>query len=121
MTTRVVYGHAVVAENPAPSSLTDKNGNPVYFKQIRTLTLDNGDVVYGCAHCDYTAETVNSVRPHLNKHRDVKPRPAASSAVTVLAEENVRLTAEVERWRQRARDAEKTLAAIRRAWAKVTP
>lgn len=119
---RLVYGHAVIADHPAPSNLTDKSGNPVYFRQIRTLTLDNNEVVYGCAHCDYTAEHVNSVRPHLNKHRDTKAKPTGpASAVTVLAEENARLTAEVERWRNRARNAEKTLAAIRRAWAKVTP
>lgn len=69
---RTVNRHVVVSDEPTTAPITTTTGSPVYWQQIRTLTLANGDIIYGCAHCDYTADSFTSVRPHLNRHRDAK-------------------------------------------------
>jgi hypothetical protein len=132
MTATSVNGLAVLADEPAPSPLSDKAGGQVYFKQIRSLLLENGAITYGCAHCDYTADSPASVRPHLNKHIEKTPKktapvtPADSpqridpTAIT-LADLLRQVTAlnqaidERDQWKARARKAEQDLATIQRA------
>ncbi len=119
MTATTVNGHAVITDKPTASALRDKRGNVVYWPQTRTLTLDNGDVVYGCVHCDYTSLNENSIRPHLGKHRD---RPTAAQAgelsLNQLLErlgELDKVTADRDQWRKRAVAAEKSLSTLRKA------
>jgi len=121
MTATQVDGVDVVADEPARSPVNDREGNPIYFKQMRELLLSDGRTVYGCIHCDYTAERLSQVRPHLNKHRDGK-QPRGSGAIAVLAKQLAAqaiqvetLAADRDQWRQRARSAEKSLADLRKA------
>lgn len=77
MTATEVDGRAVIADRDATSDITDRAGRPVMWRQVRELTLDDGTVIYGCAHCDYTSTNRLSIRPHLNRHRRrTEPEPA---------------------------------------------
>lgn len=121
MTATQVDGVDVVADEPARSPVNDRDGNPILFKQMRELLLSDGRTVFGCIHCDYTADKLTQVRPHLNKHRDGKPSrgsgPIAALAKQLAAQAGQveALTADRDQWRQRARSAEKSLADLRRA------
>lgn len=117
-TKRFIDGHEVVDDQPTAAPIKALNGQPVHWKQIRTLRLSNGDTVYGCAHCDYAANTPNSVRPHLNAHRNGrKSRHVSGDVEQVLAQlaHLDELTKDRDRWKQRALKAERDLRAIRRA------
>lgn len=114
-----VNGLAVVASEPAPSQLK-RDGKPVPFKQILRLLLADGSEVYGCVHCDYTSPNPNSVRPHLNAHRNGKP-PLTAGGVDVrevLRRLNAvdGIQADRDRWRDRAITAERDLSNLRRAF-----
>lgn len=74
MTATQVDGRPVITDRDTTSDITDRAGRPVKWRQVRELTLDDGTVVYGCAHCDYTSPNRLSIRPHLNRHNR---RPAA--------------------------------------------
>jgi hypothetical protein len=127
VTAAVVEGRVVIEDQPAKSPLSTAT-KPVMFRQIRELLLEDGAVVYGCAHCDYTRDTVAQVRPHLKAHGGRGPgRPRKGAAVAQdvnalsLADLLRRLRAleqaEAERdeWRERALAAERTLRTLRRA------
>ena len=73
MTATEVSGLRVVETFSVPTGSNQKpngvdNGIPAMYRQIIGLVLENGHRTYGCAHCTYTNDNVNSVRPHLNKH-----------------------------------------------------
>lgn len=125
MTATHVDGRKVVEDEPARSPLY-RDDRPVFFKQIRELLLDDGSVVFGCVHCDYTAVSVGVVRPHLKAHGSRGPgRPKGTVARDVnelsLAEllRKVRgleqIEADRDAWRKRALDAERRLNTLRRA------
>jgi hypothetical protein len=131
MTATHVNGLEVMAEEPVASPLGTPE-RPMYFRQIRRLLLADGSEVFGCVHCDFTADAAGRVRGHLAKHSPPgTPSPAAPSRkgrrinvnelLTRLAHGDAavaRLRAveeERNQWRTRALDAERTLATIRRA------
>lgn len=132
MTATHVNGLEVITDEPAEAPLSTAD-RPVFFKQIRRLLLADGDEVFGCVHCTYTADSVHRVRPHLGKHsrRGTDPRPGAVPTMRPqadVAELLARLakgdTARAElstaqrernRWKRRALDAERDLETIRRA------
>lgn len=73
MTAKVVSGLKVVETFPVPTGHNQKpngvdNGVPAMYRQIIGLVLENGHRTYGCVHCEYVNDNVNSVRPHLNRH-----------------------------------------------------
>lgn len=73
MTAKVVSGMRVVDTFQVPTGSNQKpngvdNGVPAMYRQIVGLVLENGHRTYGCLHCEYTNDNVNSVRPHLNRH-----------------------------------------------------
>lgn len=73
MTATVVSGLKVVETFPVPTGHNQKpngvdNGVPAMYRQIIGLVLENGHRTYGCVHCEYVNDNVNSVRPHLNRH-----------------------------------------------------
>lgn len=74
MTATHVNGIPVVADEPTLTPYLPRAGKPTYWQQVRTLTLANDTVVYGCTHCDYVSENVRSIRPHLKKHAPKKVR-----------------------------------------------
>ena len=125
MTATHVDGRKVVQDQAAKSPLhTDTQ--PVLFRQTRELLLDDGTVVFGCAHCDFTAAGIGAVRPHLKEHtgrgpgrprtaitQDVKDLSLADLLTAVQSLEKI--TAERESWRTRALDAERRLRTLRRA------
>lgn len=123
MTATEVNGHQVVADEPTKSSLTRSGGQPIFYTQTRTLLLDDETVVYGCVHCDYTADSPNGIRPHLKKHTgrartNAAPIPAENMSLADLMRkvaELDKLTADRDHWRQRAQKAERALATLRRA------
>lgn len=83
MTATEVGGVAVVASEPAVTSLPRREGEPpVYFKQIVKLRLEDGSELYGCVHCDFTAPGVGQVRPHLRKHK--RPNPEGRTVVLAV-------------------------------------
>jgi hypothetical protein len=88
---------------------------------MRELLLSDGRTVYGCIHCDYTADSLARVRPHLNKHRDGKPSrngtaiAALAKQLTAQATLVETLTAERDDYKRRARAAEKSLHDLRKA------
>lgn len=127
MTATTVNGLTVLADEPAPTGINDKAGNTVYYKQVRSLLLENGTITYGCAHCDYTADNPNSVRPHLNKHRQENAERRAATARKLDPKTNTladvlaavarvnEITADRDRWKDRALKAEDDLATIQKA------
>lgn len=80
MTATTYDGRKVVDDQPAQSPITATNGTPVAFKQIRQLTLDDGEIVFGCAHCDYVSPNRNSIRPHLIAHNGPRARRLRAAA-----------------------------------------
>lgn len=127
MTATQVNGVAVVASEPAEAAISTPE-HPVRFKQIVKLLLEDGTEVFGCVHCDYTADSHTRVRPHLGKHavRKGEPPPSvaqpepldlATVAVADLLDMAQRVhehQADAERWKARALRAEQDLALIRR-------
>lgn len=122
---RLINGHTVINDEPTPAPINGKNGAPIYWRQVRTLTLDSGEEVYGCAHCDYTSPNPRSIRPHLSAHNATKRRktPNDEGATNDAAVQDVldqlsqlsEITYARDQWRQRALKAERNLRAIRRA------
>lgn len=121
MTATHVDGAAVIATEPAqdPKGWKDRRtGEPLRFRQILKLLLDDGREVYGCLHCDYTSPNINSVRPHLNKHR-LALRVDSNGHGVDLAEVARRLQhvdkveADRDQWKARALAAEKELRKYR--------
>ena len=123
MTATHVDGVPVIAAEPAqdPKGWKDRRtGEPLRFKQILRLLLEDGSETFGCIHCDYTNPSIYSVRPHLNKHRLTLAAESNGHAAGVdLAElarrlQRVdRLEADRDEWRRRALDAERELRKIR--------
>lgn len=120
MTATHVDGVEVLADERAKAQMVSRDGSPIYFKQIRELLLADGSTVFGCVHCDYTADSVNRVRPHLNKHRASKPESGAATdallrqLVTKVAEVET-LTVERDEYKRRMQVAEKSLRDLRKA------
>lgn len=124
MTATQVNGIPVIADEPTLSPISSRNGTPVYWQQTRTLLLEDGRELYGCVHCDYTADSPHKVRPHFNKHRDrtASPASAASGLYDLPLSELLariagmeKLTAERDEWRRRALKAERALSTMRKA------
>lgn len=118
MTATVVNGLAVVKDEPQVAPFRDRAGNPIYQPQTRVLTLVDGSVVYGCAHCDYSSPNVHSVRPHLNKHRRPAEPGKTNSALNTSLTDLVRQlnkAEECEVWKARALRAERRLKQLRNA------
>jgi len=74
-----VNGVAVRTDHDTLSPIKTKDGKAVWWKQTRTLTLENGNVWYGCSHCDYVSQNINGVRPHLGAHSSKPRKPRATS------------------------------------------
>lgn len=119
---------AVLLDKPTLSPIETRKGAPVYWDSIRTLSLATGQTVYGCADCDYAAASHLQVRPHRNAHRKVKADGDTSSVAGVVKDvrtlirkvESVdKLTADLNKWKARALDAERDLSALRQALGKV--
>lgn len=121
MTATHVNGVAVVEDQPARASITDFNGDPVHFKQIRELLLADETVVYGCLHCDYTRDKPGQIRSHLKLHATPKaktttavPKELTISDLLSAAAKIEKLTAERDEWKRRAVTAERELATVRK-------
>jgi hypothetical protein len=122
----------VLANDPTPSALNDRRGNPVVWPSVRRLRLDQDDnlVVYACADCSYVNKSANSIRPHRNKHRKQDPevtelvratlRTALSAAAPDQSTKIEKLAADLAEWKRRALTAEQQLSALRQAWQRVT-
>ncbi|GAB2964143.1 hypothetical protein [Saccharothrix stipae] len=125
MTATSVNGVNVVMDEPTRSPISDRSGREVVWTQTRTLTLADGTIVYGCAHCDYTSPNRNSIRPHLQKHNAGKnpkpPKPllvsgdlSLNTMLEKLADAD-RAIAERDGWKRRALAAERKLSNLRSA------
>ena len=126
MTATEVNGLKVV-ETDAPHSPLSTPENPVHFKQILRLLLEDGNTTYGCVHCDYTSFQLASVRAHLPSHARgrVDPRKGTkilSAEAAPLMDLSVRelfdavlQRRESDSWKERALKAEKRLADFRKA------
>lgn len=119
MTATHVNGVPVIAAEPAVSNFKNQaTGENLRYRQMLRLLLEDGSEVFGCLHCDYTSPNLNSVRPHLNKHRlsleignghggvDIAGLVKRLQAVEVVE-------ADRDRWKARAIDAERELRKIR--------
>jgi hypothetical protein len=116
MTATHVDGVEVIADEPAQSPITSRDGKPVHFKQIRELLLADGATVYGCVHCDYTSPGIGSIRPHLGKHKNGKDADEISlSQLLARIAEIEKVTAERDEWKARALKAEGSLKVLRDA------
>lgn len=124
MTATHVDGVPVIASEPAadPKGWKDRRtGEPLKFRQVLRLLLEDGSETYGCIHCDYTNPNIYSIRPHLNKHRTTLAAPAANGhAAGIDIAELVRRLHAAERmqderdmWKSRALNAERELRKIR--------
>lgn len=121
MTASEVGGHAVIAVEPAKSNWKGRDGEPLEYRQMLRLLLDDGTELFGCLHCNYTHPSLHSVRPHLNKHRLSKHDEAATIGGLSLAEiaralnSHERQSTELEEWKRRALKAEGQLRTLRKA------
>jgi hypothetical protein len=126
VTATEVDGKAVIAVEPAKSSFRGSDGERVSFRQMLRLLLDDGSEVYGCLHCDYTSPNLNSVRPHLNKHRKAKQLDEAEelaavgvglslAQITRALRSHERTVNDLEEWKRRALTAERQLRLLRKA------
>lgn len=127
---QIVDGQLVVADDLAETGLSTPE-RPMHFKRIRKLTLADGTVVHKCTECDYVRPRWEQVRPHLSKHTEPKVEdliPASplmemslGELVEVVKRVEIqgrhidRLLTERDNWKTRAQDAERRLAAMRRA------
>jgi hypothetical protein len=125
VTAAAVEGRLVIEDQPAKSPL-HTDAKPVLFKQIRELLLEDGTIVFGCAHCEFTAATIGPVRPHLKVHTGRgpgRPRTAVAQDAEALSITGLlrrlqaleRAEADRDTWRKRALDAERTLRTLQRA------
>lgn len=125
MTAATVRDRKVIEDQPAKSPL-HTDAKPVLFKQIRELLLDDGTVVFGCVHCEYTAPTIGPVRPHLKVHNGRgpgRPRTAVAQDVNQMSLADLlrrvktleQVEADLAAWRKRALDAERCLRTLRNA------
>ena len=125
MTATDVDGRKVVKDQAAKSPLHTE-ARPVSFRQIRELLLDDGAVVFGCLHCDFTAASIGIVRPHLKAHTGRgagRPRTSIIRDVDALSIGELlrrvqgldKAETDCETWRARALDAERRLRMLRRA------
>jgi hypothetical protein len=133
LTATSINGVPIIAAEPAEASIRTADGQPVRFKQILKLLLEDGTEAYGCLHCDYTAPRMVQVRPHLSKHNRQRVEPAPRSepytpepidpdrltlAEMLEAVQSARENrTETDRWKARALRAEQDLALIRRTVA----
>lgn len=121
MTATHVNGLAVIADEAAPTNITNGAGERVYFRQIRKLLLEDDSIAYGCVHCEFTGVSTNSVRPHLSKHsgpakpktRRPKLRELTIDELMAKLENHERVAAERDNWRVRALKAEGQLRSLR--------
>lgn len=136
MTATVVNGLTVIEAVEAHSPLS-KPGKPVYFRQILELLLEDGTVVYGCIHCEYTTDGALKVRSHLGKHADSGPRyedyaeTTLSELVTKAAlydqlmasraEADAKAKDDATAWKARALAAEADLRKVREALKVLNP
>jgi hypothetical protein len=115
-----VNGLAVIAVEPARSTWRNrKTGELLEYRQMLRLLLEDGSEVFGCLHCDYTHQNLNSVRPHLNKHRTDLGNGHGSVDIPGLIKrlnEVERLEQERDRWKARAYEAERELRKIRQVF-----
>lgn len=126
MTATDLNGILVVKDDPTESPLSDRAGKKIYWEKIRTLTLADGSVVYGCALCEYTSANVRSVRPHLRVHaasvaakqpvdtlQSVFSSGMSLSSFAQRVTEVAGLEEALDQWRQRALTAEAKLEKLR--------
>jgi hypothetical protein len=122
MTAAQIDGIQVVSDEPTPAPIS-RPDRPVLWQQIRTLRLADGREVYGCVHCDMTADSPHRVRPHLKAHKE---KPAATppkspageltlNQLSVKLKEFEQLSQERDDWKRRAMAAEKSLRTLRKA------
>jgi hypothetical protein len=120
MTATHVGAVAVVADEPAQSPIKDVRGNPIFFKQIRELLLEDGTAVFGCVHCDYTGASTAVIRPHLRVHKDPssggRKRDLTLKELIREVEGMEEIKADRDRWKARAELAERKLAQFRAAF-----
>ncbi len=123
MTATHVRGLAVIADQPALSTIRTPTGKEIHFQQIRELLLEDETVEYGCVHCEFTGPSPNTIRPHLKQHSDVSPKPKATrpklheltlGELLKRVEELERVTSERDSWRTRALKAEGQLRGLRK-------
>lgn len=116
MTATEVNGVKVKTDTPTLAPITTPNGKAIWWEQTRTLTLEDGSIVYGCLHCDHTATKAGAIRPHLRQHADPdKPKPAkkdktALAAVSKRLRRVETLEEQVKRWKTRALTAERKIS-----------
>lgn len=120
MTASHVDGVEVIAVENAKSNWKGRNGEHLEYRQMLKLLLADGRELYGCLHCDYTHENLNSIRPHLNKHRlpDLGNGLAGLDIPGLIKRlsDVDRVETERDRWKTRALDAERELRKIRQAF-----
>lgn len=114
MTATVVNGLEVIADEPTEAPVRNRAGQPVLWRQTRTLLLADGSTTYGCVHCEYTSDNPRSIRPHLNKHRTTPAAEVDPLDGLTLGEIRQQL-AEVDELRARAARAEQQLDMLRSA------
>jgi hypothetical protein len=125
VTAAIVAGRSVIEDQAAKSPL-HTDAKPVLFRQIRELLLDDGTIVFGCIHCEYTAPTIGPVRPHLKAHTGRgpgRPRTAVAQDVRQMSLADLlrrvkaleKTEADLATWRKRALDAERCLRTLRDA------
>lgn len=121
----------IIDERPARSLLSDRSGKAVFYRQIHELLMDDGSVRFKCVHCGTISNDLMVIFRHLKEHKPPKPAPQpedksraedngydtnGGSLVMEFLDQKIRkLVEERDRYKARARKAERELARIRRA------
>jgi hypothetical protein len=87
---RRVQGLLVVKDEPVSSPLSELLGSPVYFQGRRRLTLEDQQVVVGCADCDFVGDNgrageviTHRVDAHGAKRGGARARPESDGGADV--------------------------------------
>lgn len=112
-----VKGRRVIAQERVQTKLG------LYYRRVVELLLEDETTVFACTECDYTAAKAGQVGQHLVTHKPEGRAPVgngrrargSSDAITALIRELEKVGSDRDAWKARARKAERSLDALRKA------
>jgi hypothetical protein len=120
-TTEALYvnGMRVISVHPVQSSISKAGQKPIYYTRVEQYLLEDGSVTFGCKVCDFTDDSMMTVRTHVGVAHPTHPRRShittRAGDLTIrqlmeLVDKAETIRAERDGYRDRAKKAETELA-----------